>query len=80
MFASCSGAGKDKNSRTDDGADSECSQRPRPERFLELVARFGGLRYELVDGLTGKKLTRQRIAPASPACNSNWGCVWNLPE
>jgi len=80
MFASRSGASQNEDTRADDRADSERGQRPGPERFLELVAGFGCLRDELVDGLTGKKLTRQRIAPASPACKSNRGYVWNVPE
>jgi hypothetical protein len=65
VLASGGGPGEDEDSGADDGADAERGERPGAKGLLELVARFGGLGDELVDGLAGKKLARQRSAPAS---------------
>ena len=42
---------KHEDSRTDDGADAERGQRPRPQRFTEPVLRVLRLRDQFVDGL-----------------------------
>ena len=47
---------KNENSRTDDGADAERRQRPRPQRLTEPVLRVLRLRDQFVDGLATEKL------------------------
>ena len=81
VFAGGGGAGEDEDARADDGADSERGERPGAESFLQLVTGFGGLGDKPVDRLTGKKLIRQRIAPAPRLTKSKpWRCEWNDPE
>jgi hypothetical protein len=78
VFARGGGSGKDEDARANDGADSESGQRPGTKGFFQLVAGFGGLRNKPVDRLTGKKLIRQRIAPASRLTKSNRGDVCGM--
>ena len=54
----CTDDGED--ARTDDGADTECGERYRSERFLQGVLGMFALGDQLVDGLCGKDLSGQR--------------------
>jgi hypothetical protein len=64
VFARGGGPGQDEDARANDGSNSESGQRPGAKGFLQAVARLLGVRNQLVDRLTGKKLIPQRIAPA----------------
>lgn len=56
VFARRSRAGEDEDTRTDDGSDAKCRERPRPQSFLELMLRTLRVGNQLVDRLTGKQL------------------------
>ena len=43
------GPGEDKDSRTDDGADAERSQRPWPQGFLETMSGLVGVGNQLIN-------------------------------
>jgi hypothetical protein len=75
VLAGGGGSGEDEDAGADDGADAESGQRPGAKGFLQPVAGFIGIGNEPVDRLTGKKLIRQRIAPASRLYPSNRGDV-----
>jgi len=55
-FASGRGSGQGKNARTDDRADSEGGQAPRPECFLETMQRLFRRGNQNIDALRAKKL------------------------
>ena len=80
VFAGGGGAGEDEDSRADDGADAESGQGPGAQGFLQLVAGFGGLGNKPVDRLTGKKLIRQRSAPASRLGSQTVGMWLDFPD
>src|SRR5579864_4181549 len=56
IFPGGGGAGEDKDSRADNGADTQRGEGPGPERFLQALAR--GFRFgdQLVDRLAAEKL------------------------
>ena len=56
MFSRGGRSREDKDSRADDCADAEGSQRPRPQRFLKPMPRLVGFRNQFVDRLTAEKL------------------------
>src|SRR5579864_111945 len=56
MFACSRGAGENKNSRADNGANPQRGQRPRPQFLLESVPGLVGVGDQLVDGFTAEKL------------------------
>ena len=56
IFSSGRGAGKNKNSGADDGADAERRQRPGAEGFLQSLPWSLGFRNQLVDRLAAEKL------------------------
>lgn len=56
IFARCRRAGKDENSRADDGADTQGGKRPGAESFLQPLSRHLGFSDQLVDRLTAEKL------------------------
>ena len=60
VLASRRGAGKDKNSRADNRADSKSGERPRPQRFRQPMPRPFRVRNQLVNGLLGKELAGQK--------------------
>jgi hypothetical protein len=64
VFASGGSPGENEDARADDGPNSEGGQRPGAKGLLQAVARLLGVRNQLVDRLAGKKLIRQRLAPA----------------
>ena len=51
MLSRSGGAGEDKYSRADDGADAESGERPRAQSFLQAMPRLVSIIDELVDGL-----------------------------
>ena len=65
MLSCGRGAGKNEDSGTDNGAHSERSERPRPERLFKTVLRFFGISNEFVDGLLCEELAGQNESPAS---------------
>jgi hypothetical protein len=79
MLSGGGGAGENEDSGADDGADAQSSERPGSEGLLQPVARFVGVSNKPVNGLTGKKLIRQRSAPASRPAKTVEMCVGN-PE
>jgi len=56
----CRGAGQDKDSRSDNCADSQRRERPCTKCFLQPALRPFGIGDEFVDGLLGKKLAGQK--------------------
>src|ERR1700692_2322139 len=56
IFPSSGRARQNKNSRTDDGADTKRSQRPGPQRLAEPVLRVLRLRNQFIDRLTTERL------------------------
>jgi hypothetical protein len=56
IFARCRGAGKDENSRTNDGADAQGGKRPRAKSFLQPLSGGFGFQDQLVDRLAAEKL------------------------
>ena len=52
-----------KNSRPDDGADPQRSQRPRPQSLAEPMLRILRLRNQLVDGFAAEKLAARCAVP-----------------
>ena len=51
-----SGPGKNKNSRTDDCADTERGQRPRAQRLPQTMLGLVSLSNQFVDGLAAQEL------------------------
>jgi len=63
-FLSSDGRADDgENSRSDDGADAQRSQRPRAERLFQPMFGFLRLGDQLIDGLAREDLFRQDDAP-----------------
>src|SRR6267142_1088165 len=60
IFARGGGAGKNKNSGTDNRTDAERRQRPLPQRFLQAMIGFFRLSDQLINGLPGKQLIGQQ--------------------
>ena len=54
MLARRRGSGEHKNTGANNGSDTECGQRPRPQTLLEPVSRLIGLSNQLVNGLPGE--------------------------
>jgi hypothetical protein len=53
-----------KDARANHGPDAESGQRNRTKRPFEFTVRLLAIRDQLVDGLPGKKLVAQSIAPS----------------
>ncbi|HKW75945.1 MAG TPA: hypothetical protein VJN64_10520 [Terriglobales bacterium] len=53
-------AGENENSRSNNGADPQCRERPRPQRLFKPVARLFRIGNQLVNGLPGEKLAGQK--------------------
>ena len=76
MFACSRGPGKDKNSRSNDGADAERRQRPRAQSFAQLMLRLFGFSNQLVNGFAAEKLVGLRRSGSSVRSGGlSQGCV-----
>jgi hypothetical protein len=63
LFAGDGGADDGKNAGTDDCADAEGGERPRPEGLLQGMLGFFRVADQLINGFAGKQLAWQRSSP-----------------
>jgi hypothetical protein len=71
LFAGDGGADDGENAGSDDCADAESGERPRPKGLFQGMLGFFRVADQLIDGFAGKQLAWQR---SSPRRDLGYGC------